>query len=144
MRQRLVLFILLLSSSMIIMAQDKEKMEIKDSVDVEHIPSFPGGNDAMYAYFSQNAKYPIESVKKDAQGYVVVGFIVEKDGKITNINIEKSDEPSFNKEALRVIRNMPKWNPGLFRGLPVSVRYNILIVFERKNDKGITIVGMPK
>lgn len=143
MRQRLVLFILLLSSSMIIMAQDKEKMEIKDSVDVEHIPSFPGGNDAMYAYFSQNAKYPIESVKKDAQGYVVVGFIVEKDGKITNINIEKSDEPSFNKEALRVIRNMPKWNPGLFRGLPVSVRYNILIVFERKNDKGITIVGIP-
>lgn len=143
MRQVLVSFILLLSSSMIVMAQDEDKMEINDSVDVEHIPSFPGGKDAMYAYFSKNARYPIKTVKKDAQGYVIVGFVVEKNGKITNIKIEKSDDPSFNKEALRVIQNMPKWNPGLFRGIPVSVRYNILIAFERKNDMGITIVGLP-
>ncbi|WP_084608527.1 energy transducer TonB [Xylanibacter oryzae] len=94
---------------------------------VEQMPSFPGGNGALMDYISKNIKYPTES---DAQGRVIVTFIVEKDGSITNAKVTRSVDPAFDKEALRVINSMPKWIPGKQNGQNVRVRYTVPVTFR--------------
>lgn len=94
---------------------------------VEQMPSFPGGQEALMTYINHNIKYPEEDC---GQGRVIVSFIVEKDGSITNATIRRSVDPAFDREALRVISSMPKWIPGKNNGRNVRVRFNVPVQFK--------------
>ena len=94
---------------------------------IEPMPSFPGGQAALMAYINKMIKYPANVYK---QGRVVVSFIVEKDGSITNATIRRSVDPAFDREALRVISSMPKWIPGKNNGRKVRVRFNVPVQFK--------------
>ncbi len=130
MKHILLLFVLLQSMSVTVMAEKKEKTEIRDSVDADHLPMFPGGSKAFYDYLSQNVRYMEEAEFKHEQDSIVVGFVVEMDGKISHVNIEKFVSKPLAKEVLRVIKDMPQWTPGLFKGKPVRVAVSKSIRFR--------------
>jgi TonB family protein len=95
----------------------------------DKMPSFPGGIRALMQYLTENIRYPEEAKKMHLQGRVFLQFIVEADGSITHIRVIRGVSPSLDAEAVRVIRNMPKWKPGTQRGKPVRVRFNLPIKF---------------
>lgn len=97
---------------------------------VEQMPSFPGGEGALLQYISTHVQFPADAVELCAQGRVIVGFVVGKDGALSDAKIIKSVEPSLDKEAICVIMSMPKWNPGKQNGKPVSVRYSVPFAFR--------------
>lgn len=97
---------------------------------VEQMPSFPGGISGLRTYLNQNIRYPAEAQETCAQGRVVVSFVVGKDGHISDVTVVRSVEPSLDKEAIRVVRNMPRWTPGKQGGEPVRVRYNVPVSFR--------------
>ena len=97
---------------------------------VEQMPSFPGGISGLRTYLNQNIRYPAEAQENCVQGRVVVSFVVGKDGHISDVTVLRSVEPSLDKEAVRVIRNMPRWSPGKQGGEPVRVRYNVPVSFR--------------
>ena len=97
---------------------------------VEQRPSFPGGDAALMSWLSQNIKYPLVAAEMAIQGRVIVQFVVEKDGSITDVKVAKSVDPSLDKEAARVIKSMPHWIPGRQNGSPVRVRYTVPVTFK--------------
>lgn len=97
---------------------------------VEQMPSFPGGISGLRTYLNQNIRYPAEAQENCVQGRVVVSFVVEKDGHISDVTVLRSVDPSLDKEAIRVVRNMPRWSPGKQGGEPVRVRYNVPVSFR--------------
>lgn len=97
---------------------------------VEQMPSFPGGISGLRTYLNQNIRYPAEAQDNCVQGRVVVSFVVGKDGHISDVTVLRSVDPSLDKEAVRVIRNMPRWTPGKQGGEPVKVRYNVPVSFR--------------
>ena len=99
---------------------------------VEDQPEFPGGTAALLEYLRKNIKYPAICRENNIQGRVLVTFIVNKDGAIVEPEIVKSVNPSLDKEALRVISQMPNWKPGYQRGKPVRVKYSVPVNFQLK------------
>ena len=97
---------------------------------VEQMPSFPGGISGLRTYLNQNIRYPAEAQDNCVQGRVVVSFVVGKDGHISDVTVLRSVDPLLDKEAVRVIRNMPHWTPGKQGGEPVKVRYNVPVSFR--------------
>lgn len=97
---------------------------------VEQMPSFPGGISGLRTYLNQNIRYPAEAQENCVQGRVVVSFVVGKDGHISDVTVVRSVDPSLDKEAVRVIRNMPRWTPGKQGGELVKVRYNVPVSFR--------------
>lgn len=97
---------------------------------VEVMPQYPGGQIAMLQYLMKNIKYPEQAMKKGIQGRVAVSFIVEKDGSISDVKPVLSVHPLLNKEAVRVVKSMPKWSPGKHNGKPVRVRFNLPVMFK--------------
>ncbi len=98
---------------------------------VEQMPEFPGGQQAMLAFLSENVKYPVIARENGIQGTCIVQFVVNKDGSIVDVEIVRSGgDPSLDKEALRVIKSMPKWRPGMLKGKPVRVKYTIPVNFK--------------
>ena len=97
---------------------------------VEQMPSFPGGMSALMSWLSQNIKYPVIAAENGVKGRVIVQFVVEKDGSITDVQVVKSVDPSLDKEASRVIKSMPHWSPGRQNGSPVRVRYTVPVTFK--------------
>ena len=103
---------------------------------VEHMPEFTGGGmPALMEYLSKNIKYPEAAMKKGIQGRGIVQFVVEKDGSITNVKILRGVDPELDKEAVRVVSAMPKWNPGTQRGEAVRVRFTVPVMFRLTEDK---------
>ena len=102
---------------------------------VEHMPEFPGGMGEMMKYLSMNVRYPEAAHKAGAQGRVMVSFIVETDGTISNAHVQKGVSEELDQEALRVIKNMPKWKPGMQSGKAVRVKYTIPISFRLNSQK---------
>ena len=96
----------------------------------EQMPSFPGGQSAMMSYVSRSIKYPTVAEENGIQGLVTVSFVVEKDGSISGAKVIRSVDPSLDKEALRIIRSMPRWTPGKQDGKPVRVKYTIPVRFK--------------
>jgi protein TonB len=97
---------------------------------VEKAPTFPGGDAGMIAFIQANLRYPENSIENNEQGKVYVYFIIESDGSISNITIARGVSPSIDAEAIRVIKLMPKWNPGLEKGRPVRTRMMLPVVFK--------------
>ena len=96
----------------------------------ETMPYFPGGNVLMLKYLADNIKYPASAVKAKKQGRVIIAFVIQKDGSVTNARIVKSVDPELDAEALRIVKAMPNWTPGTQDGKPVNVRYTIPVVFS--------------
>ena len=99
---------------------------------VEDQPEFPGGTAALLEYLKKNIKYPAICRENNIQGRVLVTFIVNKDGAIVEPEVVKSVNPSLDKEALRVISQMPNWKPGYQRGKPVRVKFTVPVNFQLK------------
>ena len=97
---------------------------------VEQMPSFPGGMGALMSWLSQNIKYPVIAAENGVQGRVIVQFVVEKDGSITDVKVAKSVDPSLDKEAARVVKSMPHWIPGKQNGSAVRVKYTVPVTFK--------------
>jgi protein TonB len=85
---------------------------------------------ALMAYLSKNIKYPSVAQDNGIQGRVLVSFVVNKDGSIVDPEVIKSVDAALDKEAMRVIKAMPKWNPGKQRGKPVRVKYTVPVLFR--------------
>ena len=97
---------------------------------VEEMPSFPGGQGALMAFLSSNIKYPVVAQENGVQGRVIVGFVVERDGSISDVKVMRSVDPSLDREAQRVVKAMPKWKPGKQNGSAVRVKYTVPVVFR--------------
>ena len=98
---------------------------------VESMPEFPGGQQALFKYLSENVKYPVIAHENGIQGRVICQFVVNKDGSIVDVEVVRSGgDPSLDKEAVRVIKSMPKWKPGKQRGKPVRVKYTVPVNFK--------------
>lgn len=100
----------------------------------ETMPQFPGGQGVMMKYLAANIKYPASAVKAKKQGRVIVAFVIQKDGSVTNARIVRSVDPELDAEALRIVKAMPNWTPGTQDGKPVNVRYTIPVVFSLYKD----------
>lgn len=111
--------------------QAEEEEEEVVFVIVETMPEFPGGQQALFKYLSENVKYPAIAQENGIQGRVICQFVVNKDGAIVDVEVVRSGgDPSLDKEALRVIKSMPKWKPGKQRGKAVRVKYTVPVNFR--------------
>lgn len=97
---------------------------------VEQQPLFPGGPAALMKYLSENTKYPVVALENGVQGRVTVQFVVEKDGSISDVHVLRGVDPSLDKEAVRVVKSMPRWTPGKQNGITVRVNYRVPVLFR--------------
>ena len=125
-----LMMLVLLFSFMTSTAQTKKNNMVYDVVEV--MPQYPGGQIAMLKYIMENIKYPEQAMKEGIQGRVTVSFIVEKDGRVSNVRLLRSVQSSLDKEAVRVVKSMPKWSPGKQKGKPVRVRFVVPVMFKLK------------
>ena len=111
---------------------DEDTGEAEVFVVVEDMPSFPGGN--VQKWISKNVKYPVLAMENGIQGKVYIQFVIENDGSITDVKVVRGVDASLDKEAVRVVKAMPKWKPGKQRGKPVRVSYTLPINFQLSNN----------
>lgn len=109
---------------------DNNDSDLKIFDVVDQMPSFPGGQGALMQWISSNIKYPIIAAENGVQGRVIILFVVEKDGSVSDVTVAKSVEPSLDKEAQRVVKNMPRWIPGKQNGKAVRVKYSVPVTFK--------------
>ena len=112
------------------MAQSKKVANDKVIEKAEVMPQFPGGDQAMMDFVAKNVQYPEEAKEKEISGRVMVGFIVEKDGSISDVKVVKGIGGGCDEEAVRVVKAMPKWKPGKEKGKPVRVSYMMPFTFK--------------
>lgn len=97
---------------------------------VEQMPKFPGGDAELMRFISNNIKYPPIAAENGIEGRVVIRFVVGKDGHVSDINVLRPLDPSCDKEAIRVVKMMPKWIPGMQNGRNVAVYYTLPVLFK--------------
>ena len=97
---------------------------------LEEMPEFPGGQAAMMKWLSKNINYPPIAAENNIQGRVMVSFVVEPNGSISNVKIVRGVDPNLDKEAMRVVGKMPKWKPGMQTGKPVRARFTLPVQFR--------------
>ena len=108
--------------------QDRSGAQVYDVV--EQMPKFPGGDAALFQFLSTNIKYPPIAEENGVQGSVIVTFVVERDGSISDIRLAQPKHPLLNAEAVRVISKMPRWTPGKQNGKAVRVKYTVPVMFR--------------
>ena len=115
-----------------IVAFDEPEEEVAETIHqiVEEMPTPQGGLSAFYKYLNKNLKYPAQARRLGIDGRVYMHFVVEKDGSLTDVSVQKGIGAGCDEESIRVIKNAPKWNPGKQRGNPVRVRFSFPIVFK--------------
>lgn len=96
----------------------------------EQMPEYPGGMKELLKFLQDNLKYPENAMKNNVQGRVIVQFVVEKDGTLTEFKVARSVDPDLDAEALRVLQTMPKWKPGMQRGKIVRVKFTVPVSFK--------------
>ena len=106
----------------------EEETKVFDVVEV--MPSFPGGQGALFEWLSKNIKYPVVAEENGVQGRVIVTFVVERNGSITDVQVVKSVDPSLDKEAVRVVKALPHWIPGKQNGSAVRVKFTVPVTFR--------------
>lgn len=105
----------------------------------DEMPKFPGGMQAMMKYLATNVKYPVEAQKKGVSGRVIIQFVVMEDGTPGQGKVVRGVDPLLDEEALRVVKTMPKWSPGMADGKAVKVRFTIPVMFSlSKKQNGNT------
>mgnify|MGYP004688483153 FL=1 len=109
---------------------ESESNKIFNGDDVDQQPSFPGGTNALNTFIASNLKYSLVAQENGIQGRVIVKFIVEKDGSISNVEVDRSVDPYLDNEAMRVVKAMPKWIPGQINGKAVKVECSHPFVFR--------------
>ncbi|AOM77647.1 M56 family metallopeptidase [Pedobacter steynii] len=114
---------------------DPNDHKVYNFVSIEKAPEFPGGMQMFYAYLKKTVKYPAEAISSKVEGKVFLSFIVEKDGKLEDIKVERTLGSGTDEEAVRVLAESPKWNPGIVKGKAVRVKYNIPISFSLHHSK---------
>jgi TonB family protein len=125
-RKILILFtILIMFKLSVINAQEKDTIVFIS----EQLPEYPGGEEAMMTYLRDQIKYPDAAREAGIAGMVIIRFVVEKDGSLSNFQVLKSVHESIDNEALRVVKAMPDWEPGKQRGKAVRVYINLPIRF---------------
>ncbi|MFO7998138.1 MAG: energy transducer TonB [Bacteroidales bacterium] len=112
-----------------IVVQEEEIEEDVIFTVVEDQPAFPGGEEARIRYLQENLRYPQMAREAGIQGTVFVTFVVERDGSVTDVRVLRGIGGGCDEEAVRVVRNMPRWQPGRQRGQPVRVQFNMPIRF---------------
>lgn len=113
------------------LANEKEEEDEVVFVIVETMPEFPGGQQALFKFLSENVKYPTIAYENGIEGRVICQFVVEKDGTIANVEVVQSGgDASLDKEAVRVLKSMPRWKPGKQKGKPVRVKYTVPVNFR--------------
>lgn len=131
--KKILLFLLLLASQCGVMtAQEVNENEVGIEV-LDAPPEFNGGLNALMQYLSLSIRYPQSAQRQGIQGRVIVQFIVDKTGKVSKVEIMKSLCHACDKEAVRVVKNMPRWKPGMKDGKPVNARYTLPINFVLPN-----------
>ncbi len=111
----------------------QEEVEEEIFVVVEQFPEYPGGQAAMMKFLNDNIRYPVIAQENGIQGRVVCNFVVERDGSITDVQVVRGVDPSLDREAVRVIQQMPNWTPGRQRGQAVRVRFTLPVQFRLAN-----------
>ncbi|NDV57582.1 energy transducer TonB [Bacteroides sp. 519] len=115
----------------ILIEEEEEKVDETEIFAIaEKMPEFPGGTAALFEYLNKSIKYPTVAIETGTQGKVITQFVVDKDGSISDIQVVRSVDPYLDKEAIRVIRAMPKWSPGMQRNKAVRVKYTVPVVFR--------------
>lgn len=146
----LLIILLLLFSSVYAVNKKNEEQQITgnraytkcleaSSTSYEESPRFPGGDKAMLDFIKRNMRYPKCVKKEGVEGRVIVSFYVETDGSLTDLKIVKSVDSRLNKEALRIIKMMPKWKPGQLGGKIVRMKYSLPIQFKCKESTNDSI-----
>ena len=124
--------------------EDEYLAERKDTINVydvvEQMPQFPGGFQKMNEFIEENMQYPKKCAEKGIYGRVIVAFVVERSGQLSNIRVVKSVHPALDKEALRIVNLMPRWIPGKQNGVTVRVKYIIPIRFSVKKMEEVLTV----
>ena len=115
-----------------VMDEDEEEAANENYVfvTVETMPQFPGGDIAVLEYIKNNLVYPEAAKENGIQGRVVVSFVVEVDGSISEVTVVRGVDPQLDAEAIRLIKSMPNWKPGMQRGKPVRVKYQVPVRFQ--------------
>ena len=114
-----------------VVVDEKPKEEETKVFDVvEQMPSFPGGDAELMKFLSTHIKYPVVAEENGIQGRVIATFVVERDGSISDVKVVKSVDPALDKEAIRVLKSMPKWIPGKQNGSAVRVKYTVPVTFR--------------
>ena len=136
----IVIFLLLLPCHCLAQEQDSLKTahtmqvfkdEFKEFIGMGgEMPTFPGGMEGLLAFLLENIKYPRKAEKNEIEGQVICSFWILEDGSITDVRVAQSAHPILDKEALRVIKAMPKWNPATLNGVPKKIRYSLPINFR--------------
>lgn len=112
-------------------AAQGNQQEMSDVVEVvEQSPEFPGGTQALQAFLSQNVHYPAKAQEEGVFGTVMVSYIVEKDGSLSNVQVVRSRGELLDAEAVRVVKGMPKWTPGIQKGKPVRTKFTLPVSFK--------------
>lgn len=125
------LLLFLLSYAGISFARKQEhKIPRQIFTTAEQMPEFPGGKEALNRFLAKHLKYPKNACKNKIEGRVVARFVVETDGRISNVEIEHSVDADCDKETLRVIAKMPKWNPGRQHGVAAAIYYSLPVTFQ--------------
>ena len=109
--------------------EEEEPAEQEVFLIVEQMPVFPGGDAELRKYLAQSVKYPVIALENGIQGRVFVKFVIAADGSVTNVEVARPFDPNLDKEAVRVVKSMPKWTPGKQRGKAVRVSYTVPINF---------------
>ncbi len=112
-----------------VIVQEEEAKEEEIFTIVEENPGYPGGDEARMEYLRKNIKYPVIAKESGVQGTVYVTFVVEKDGSVTDVKVLRGIGGGCDEEAVRVVKEMPKWTPGKQRGKAVRVQFSIPIKF---------------
>ena len=97
---------------------------------VEQMPAFPGGMQELMVYLGKNIKYPTIAQENGTQGRVIIQFVVERDGTISDVRVARGVDPYLDKEAVRVVKSMPKWIPGKQNGKAVRVKFTVPVMFR--------------
>lgn len=115
-----------------VIAEEKPKEEEKvyNMAMVEQQPEFPGGTSALYKWLSDHINYPAVAAEEGVSGRVIVEFVISKTGEVVNVHVLRGRHPALDKEAVRVVKAMPKWNPGRNNGQPVKVTYTLPVIFK--------------
>ena len=127
---------MLLAVSALSAQNTDSKNNVKESVDeptfitVEQMPEFPGGQEGLVNYLVENLNYPEKAKAEKITGKVYVSFVVEKDGSISNVKVLRDIGYGCGEEAVRVVKAMPRWKPGMQRGKNVRVQYTLPLNFQ--------------